>query len=166
MSDITLKLPDTPEMRAALRHFAEQAHKGEAYAAFDAEVTRAIDVDDPGGLVIPVVDGEEAHDEFVHALTQAVIAFDAARGASKGPTEWGVKLRGHGWCHGDVGGRTGGGDFRGSHAEATAFARELRAKNGDLYDVSVYDGPPTRDAVFEALPKGAQRLIDNARGKR
>ena len=56
---IVLTFDDVPGMRALLRHLAEHAFAIEdlldsaACQAFDAEVERAIDVDEPGALVAP-----------------------------------------------------------------------------------------------------------------
>ena len=57
---IVLTFDDVPGMRALLRHLAEHAFAIEdlldsaACQAFDAEVERAIDIDEPGALVAPV----------------------------------------------------------------------------------------------------------------
>jgi len=79
---ITLTFDDTPGMRAALRQLAERAldlQDGEVddeYTTFDAVVTAAIDVDEPGALMVPLPERDPMED-FVQAVTEAAVTYDA-----------------------------------------------------------------------------------------
>lgn len=77
---ITLTFDDTPGMRAALRQLAEQAsalsRNGDGYEAFDDAVARAIDIDEPGALMVPLPERDPMED-FVQAVTEAAVTYDA-----------------------------------------------------------------------------------------